>query len=390
MTTFSVNNQGVITVDTSLIKEEFVEAYKGALGASLNTEAGTFQGQMIINDTQTLTTAMNEVVNVANNFSPYTATGEALDVIAAVYGYYRKRGVATTVYVSVTGTNGTVIPAGALVSDGTYEYAAQDAITISGGVGGGWFQCTTKGAIICPIGAIDSIISTITAWSTATNNTAGVTGYDTESDNEFRQRITANWFNLRAKSTLGAINDNIAAIDNVISVCARENPEDTSTTIDGQTLVAHSIYLCILGGAEEDIAAVLASQKTLGGAMNGNTTITYNDESTGATQTYTIKRPTVVNLAVQIEYEANVYTTATVETQMTALLMDYLSENPLKIGQTISGNALSQAFADFNQVNLLSVKVKQVGGVSFNNYLTTTIAQVATLSEANISYSEVV
>ena len=62
----------------------------------------------------------------------------------------------------------------------------------------------------------------------------------------------------------------------------------------------------------------------------------------------------------------------------------------MKIGQTISGNALAQAFADFNQVNLLSVKVKTVGGAVFSDYLTTTIAQVATLDSANITYNEVV
>lgn len=64
-------------------KADFEEAYKGALGANINLESSTFQGQMITNDTATLTKAMNEVVNIANSFSVYTATGQALDVAAA-------------------------------------------------------------------------------------------------------------------------------------------------------------------------------------------------------------------------------------------------------------------------------------------------------------------
>ena len=51
MSLFYVTNQGVITVDTSEIKSDFAEAYKGALGANINLESSTFQGQMITNDT---------------------------------------------------------------------------------------------------------------------------------------------------------------------------------------------------------------------------------------------------------------------------------------------------------------------------------------------------
>ena len=120
MSLFSVTNQGVITVDTSEIKSDFEEAYKGALGANINLESSTFQGQMITNDTATLTKAMNEVVNIANSFSVYTATGQALDVAAAFFGYYRKQGVGTVVTATLSGTANTVIEEGDLASDGTY------------------------------------------------------------------------------------------------------------------------------------------------------------------------------------------------------------------------------------------------------------------------------
>lgn len=67
-TLFSVTSDGVITVDTSKIKESFQEAYKGALGSDLNLEDSTVQGQLILNDTENLTTTMNEVVTMANSF----------------------------------------------------------------------------------------------------------------------------------------------------------------------------------------------------------------------------------------------------------------------------------------------------------------------------------
>ena len=86
MSIFSVTPQGVITVDTSSIKGDFQEAYKGALGANLNLDDSTVQGQFIITDTKMLTTAQGEVVNIANSFSVYYATGPALDVAAAFFG----------------------------------------------------------------------------------------------------------------------------------------------------------------------------------------------------------------------------------------------------------------------------------------------------------------
>ena len=58
-TLFSVTSDGVITVDTSKIKESFQEAYKGALGSDLNLENCNGQGQLCINNTENRTTTMN-------------------------------------------------------------------------------------------------------------------------------------------------------------------------------------------------------------------------------------------------------------------------------------------------------------------------------------------
>lgn len=387
MSTFSVTNQGVITVDTSSIKSDFEEAYKQALGFNLNLESSTPQGQLIINDTETLTTAMNEVVNIANNISVYRAKGNALDIIAAAYGYYRKQGVATTVYLNITGSDNTIIPLGSIVSDGTHEYKILNEVTISSGVANVWAQCTEKGEIYCPAQTVTTIVSTISGWDTVNNQTTGVTGYNTETDNEFRNRITQNWLNIRARSILGAIVDNIYALDNVISVVGRENPTKNTATIDGQSLVANSIYLCVLGGDNDAIADILSKQKTLGADTNGNTNVTFFDESTGHRTTYLIQRPSVINISVQVSYEANNYTSSTAESQMSSLIMNWLAENPLKIGQTISGSLLAQSLDGFNQVNLLAFKVKASGDDSYSDYKTATISEVGVVNE--ITFNEV-
>ena len=386
MSLFSVTNQGVITVDTSEIKSDFEEAYKGALGANINLESSTFQGQMITNDTATLTKAMNEVVNIANSFSVYSATGQALDVAAAFFGYYRKQGVGTVVTATLSGTANTE---GALAIDGTYQYALLDTVTIGeGGTVEAEFQCTETGAIPCPAGTLTTIVTVVEGWDGVNNATAGIIGFATENNNEFRTRITANWLNKRARSILGAIVDNIAAVSGVISVLGRENYGDEPLEIDDITLAPHSVYLCVLGGRASDIATVFAGQKTLGAGVNGNTEIEYYDASVDYIYKYQIERPAVVPIKLQIEYEANAYTAADVETQIKSIVMQWVADNPFKIHQTVSGNVLAQSLAGFNQINLLSVKVALVSGGDFTDYITTTISQVASLDESNITVSK--
>lgn len=388
MSLFSVDSTGVITVDSSGIKDAFVSAYKNALGSTINTEAGTFQGQMILNDTAMLTYAQNQCVLVANSYSALTATGSALDVVANFWGYYRKSGVATVVNCTLGGTAGTVISAGSLVSDGTYDYALLDETTIGeNGRATAQFQCTTTGAISVVSGGITEIITEINGWDTVYNNNAGVTGYDVESDNSFRARITQNWFNVRARGALGAIWDNMSALDNVVSVLVRENPYNTDIVIDDFVLPEHSVFVCVAGGSSEDIAECMYNQKTIGANTSGNTMVTYYDSTTGLTNRYYIERAEEKNLIIQVQYSSSYYTTADVEEQIKTAIMGWYAKNPFVIGQTISGGMIAQAFNGFVFADILSIKVGIAGDssesseVDYQDFVKTTIGQIAVLEE---------
>lgn len=391
MSLFSVSETGLITVDSSGIKDSFIQAYQDALGSDIRTDAGTFQGQMILNDTSMLTYAQNQCVLIANAYSVLRAKGSALDVVANFWGYYRRQATATVVNCVLSGNEGLIIPKGSLVSDGTNEYELLDDATI-GAIGSvvGQFQCTKKGAIVCLGGAVTEIVNEIDGWDTVTNNASGVTGYDLENDNQFRARITANWFNVRARGALGAIWDNMAQLDNVISVCVRENPTNANMTIDGFTLVPHSVFVCVAGGSDSDIAQCMYNQKTIGANTNGNTTVSWYDSTIGLTNRYKIQRASTVNLRVEVNYQTSYFTTADVEEQIKTAIMGWVAENPFRIGQTISGNMLAQAFDGFVYADLLSIKVGVVdSGEDAEDYLTTTIGQIAVLESANITCTEV-
>ncbi len=390
MSLFSVNELGVITVDASVIRADVEQAYKKALGSDLDVSSGTAQGQLIDYDMKALNLTQESLLKVANSFLPFYAVGDELDRSAAVFGYTRKLNQPTVVVCTLTGAAGTIIPAGSLVSDGTYQFAALDNTTLpSTGSINAQFASTTSGAIQVLPGTVTTIVTNISGWDTVTNNYAGATGYATETDNEFKQRITANWLNIRAIGLLGAIVDNIAQLDGVLSVVGRENAKSITQVVDGVTMERNSIYLCVLGGNGNDIATCLGRVKTLGAGTVGDTVVGYYDPNADYTFYYKIRRPDVVDLSVQINYERNLYTPADITDKIKNQLLSYIAENGFKIGQTISGNMLAQAFDDFPYMDLLSVKVNVSGETGYLDYLSLSIEQVAALSADNIATNEV-
>lgn len=380
MSLFSVNRNGVITVDSSEIQADITEAYKQALGSDLNTDVGTPQGQMIVDETQHLNYAQQGVVELANSFSVLTAQGDALDNAAGFWGYYRKTNTSTVVNASCNGLAGTVIPAGSKAISGENTYTLLNDVTIlSTGAVIGQFQCDVSGAIPCLPNTLNKIATPITGWDSVNNNVAGIVGYAEESDSTFRARITANWLNIRAKSILGAIVDNVAQADNVISVVGRENMSTVTRIIDGVTMLPNSIYLCVLGGQGSDIAKVLTEQKTLGAATNGNRQVSYSDPIVQFNYEYNIRRPDMVDLQVQVQYKQNYYTPADVEQQIINNIQSYIANNPFMIGQVISGSDLMNGLVNFQYADILAIKVGLVGG-QLTDYIQTNIEQVGTVS----------
>ena len=389
MSLFTVTNQGVITVDTADIKTEFENAYKSALGANLNTDSSSIAGQLITNDTATITTAMAECVAMANENNVYYATGQALDVAASFYGYYRKQGVPTIVVATLYGQEDAIIPTGTKFSDGINEFVSLNKVIIpETGIASVQCKCTVVGPVLCPAGTLTTIVEQVAGLEAVNNQDDGVPGYDTESDNVFRERVTANFLNLHARAILGAIIDNIAAINDVISVVGAENPTNDTQVVSGVTMEPHSIFVTVLGGEDIDIAKVLSQQKTIGAATIGNTVVSYTDSYSGYLYKYNIFRPTQVSIHAQVQYSANEYTPANASDEIISILAEYIQNNPLKVGQTVSGAWLSQAFEEYNKINLLAIKVS-TDGETWADYITATKTQVCAISVDNITTTEI-
>lgn len=84
------------------------------------------------------------------------------------------------------------------------------------------------------------------------------------------------------------------------SLWFQENVAATTQTINGISMVSHSIYVCVNGGTDTDVAAALLENKSSGCAWNGSTTVDIVEPASGQTYAVMFDRPTTVGILIQV------------------------------------------------------------------------------------------
>lgn len=211
-------------------------------------------------------------IEALNSVSPYSANAFILAQLGAQYGLPQGTPTNTNVYVQFSGPAGYVIPAGFLVSDGTYQYSVQNGGVIQAG-GTVLLYCvaTTQGSWNVPASTVTTVVSSIATGVTitCTNPQAGVAGTNAESPQDYRARIqTASQMTVQGapdqiKTALLAIP---GVSPNLVSI--QHTPYGWEVICGGgdQYAVAYAIYQGTI-----DPAALTGSQTT---ARNINVTIT--------------------------------------------------------------------------------------------------------------------
>lgn len=295
-----VNLSGVILPDTSNILTEVENEYKSAFGSDLIVTPDTPQGVLITAETLSRDAVVRNNAALANQINPNIAGGVFLDAICALSGLQRDAATKTVVTATIAGVPATLIPAGSRAQtpqNNVFETTGDFTIG-GGGTVSATFQAVEFGPIPCPIGELSQIVDAVTGWETVTNPGAGTLGTNTQSDVSLRtlRRLT-----LAGQGTAlpEAIISAVYKVPEVKSMTFRENIEASSETIDGVLMVAHSIYCCVDGGTDEDVATAILSKKSLGANYNGAETVNVVDAASG--QTYAVKfdRPTEVPIEIR-------------------------------------------------------------------------------------------
>lgn len=347
-----IEETGIIVADTSTIKDEITQEYKDNFGADLVTDNGSPASVLITKDTLQRTNLVESAALLANQINPDLAGGKFLDSIWSLTNGQRRDSTPTTVKATITGVAGTVLPIDSIAETTTnnrFKSIEQVTIPISGTIDV-IFQSEQLGSIPCPIESLINIVDGgVLGWETITNYEAGVLGLETQSDIEARvdRKLT---LAKGAKAIPFSITSGLYSIDDVKSLKFRENKTSTTKIIDGVTMIPHSIYICIDGGSDTDIANTLYDYKTLGCGYNNGASSTPKLVSIMAPDTgqdYEVKfdRPDEIEIKIQITVKSAPSAVSPIVNIKNAILSyanSAIRTEGFKVGISVSPFELSQ------------------------------------------------
>lgn len=309
-----VTTTGTIVPDTADIKATVKAEWKAAFGDDLDVSDSTPQGMLIAAETAARRAVAENNAQLANQINPNLSGGIFLDAICALTGLARTAASRSTLSsVTVSGVPGTLIPEGSVAkTDAGDQFTTAGAVTIpDSGSTMVDFIAVETGAVPCPAGALTQIVTAVLGWESVSNPTAAPLGTAQQYDPSLRAK-RRNTLALQGSSLAVAITSALYDVGGVTSLSFRENPEDVDQTIDGILLKKNSVWACVHGGVNADIAAALLSNKSGGCAWNGSTTVNVVEPASG--QTYAVKfdRPTEVPIKARLTVKVS---NATVDAQ---------------------------------------------------------------------------
>lgn len=387
-----ITDQGVIVPDTADIRAGVESEWRAAFGQDLVVTPESPQGVIITTQVETRDGVARNNAELANQINPDQAGGIFLSGIWALTGGGRFPATRTTVAnVIFGGVYQTIIPTGSIVtaegSGEQFETVAPLIIGVSGTVTGD-LRAVNTGPILAGVGELNGVGSNVLGWETVTNPVAGVPGVLEESDvaSRTRRRLT---LALNTISTPEAIISGLYNIQGVRSLAFRENIAKFDQTIDGIFMVANSIYVSIEGGTDQEIAATLVREKTLGAGYNGTEEVEYVDPSSG--QTYTVKfdRPTDVQIFARVTVDSS---PLDAQTLIPAIIQRYIAGEidggmGLTVGSSVSTFELAGVI---NQTEprffIRNLELSNDGGTTWtHNTINIGLDQVARLPTSSIS-----
>ena len=292
--------------DVSDVRAAVAQAWKQAFRsdntAELNTEPETPAGQIIDSQAASITQKDSELLYLANMLNPLKATGIFQDALAEIYFLQRKPAIPSSAVIKCTGLPGTVIPVSAQVMSTADDTIWQNTEAQTIGADGTCecvFECQSAGLISAAAGTLSRINTMVAGWDTAVNPRAATVGQNAETQGAFEARRYAS-VGLNSRGTTAAVYARVANCANVVFCIVRENKTNMPIEIDGYYLKAHSVFVSVVGGSDEDIAEAIYNSCSAGCDYNGNTTVAVTDSATKAVENVTFYHPDEYDVYVKV------------------------------------------------------------------------------------------
>ncbi len=320
---------------------------------------------------------------------PSQATGVTLDYIAAETGVTRLPQTKSTVTLTITGSNGTVVPVGFVVSVATT--GARFATTASGTIAAGTLALAASsedyGPILAPAGTLTNIVTPIGGVSAVTNALDAAVGTNLETDAALRLRRSAE-LRSQGEATIAAIRADLLAVSGVSEVFIFNN---TTEVTDGNGLPPHSFEPVVRGGVNQALFDQILQSQPAGIASFGTTSGTSVD-ATGTVQTVQFTRPTDVNMYVEAIYTRDsTYgggSTPVGDAAVKQAIVDYWLSFDQRLGRDVVTNAFyGIIYSQPGVVQVTSLKVDSVTPCTSAAVTVISQTQVAVFDTSRITVS---
>lgn len=321
MSDFGISSTGFKRKRLDQLLEELNDETKAIFGDNFDVSAESPDGQ--INGTISESNAnLWEIAEESYNaFNPSAATGVTLSNLVQLNGITRLPATSSRVGLTLSGTPGTIIPAGNLVStsDSNSQFTTEVDITLDGGGLGSVFGAAVNtGPITALAGTVTVIDTPLTGWDSVTNSADATPGTNEETDVELRARRERS-IARDAQAIIDAIFAGVSNTPGVTSVTVLENDTDV-TDING--LPPHSFEVIVVGGSDTDIGDVIWLKKPAGILSFGTTTVQIFD-SQGIPHDISFARPTQVDIYVEVDVTAFSDYPADGDDQIKQAIVDY-------------------------------------------------------------------
>jgi len=323
------------------IKSEKEAAFKLVFGENINLNPQSNFGQIIGIESESEALVWELAEFVYNAFYPSTAQGVQLSNLVGLNGIERRSATFSRVELTLTGTDGTVIPAGSLVSipNNTEQFATDLDVIISGST---LINATAvnSGPIVALPGAITNIDTPIFGWQTVTNVSAAIEGTNEETDSELRDRRSLST-QTAGRNLVDSLFGQLSNLDNVTSARVISNGTG-STSPEG--IPAHQFLSIVAGGTASDIAETIWVNTPQGILSYGAVTEQIID-SQGFPQNIKFSRPTYIDIYFKVTITTDVNYPGNGDGQIKDNILNF-SEH-YTIGEDV---ILSQFYSPINDV----------------------------------------
>ncbi len=387
-----IEDTGIVIPDTADIKTAVEAEFKAALGQQMSTNPDSPQGRLISAEVSARRAVVINNATLANQINPNFATGIFLDGVCALLGITRNSSEKSVIpSVTLRGIPLTEIRAGsrARSSTGDIFVSANTVLLNSAGIATVDFIADVAGGVSCASGALITVIDAVLGWETVFNDYAAVVGSGEQSDVALRSERKLRLAN-QGISTVEAQISGLYGLAGVHSLSFLENISHNFETIDGIYMKPHSVWACVHGGVDQDIARSLLQNKTDGAAWNGAISVTVIEPNADIPYIVLFDRPAEIPITVKVimrSAQGTMDPNVVIPNALIAYAIGNLDgERGFVTGVDVSPFELAGAISLVHPGFFVQqVLISRSGEALASNEITIMKNEVATLSEENIS-----